>query len=418
MKAAVMIALFLMSVIALVLPVATYVARTTDLTEPEDPVPFTEEIVNMANAWNRLTHTLTIPKDGVYFFHLNAGALGEEKVSMELRGAIEVNLVRESTAHTGTDTLSRDIIQQVSAGTTINIVNVGTSKLFSDAGRQTSFTAFSLQDFQSDSERNAFSVSRQDDYDVQGELPFTEVLLDTSNSWDNRTRYYIPKAGLYFFTFSCGVKSGQGVTAQIRSDTKGVLSELYRSDTNYNGADTLSGVAMANLEEDDYVYVNLVAGELYSDIYRQVSFGGFQYNPKYGTHQAWSVYRTSNINARRDPLDPLPFQGAEVNTGLFDFDDDRVHIVKSGVYYIHLNVGVQSRELMKAHIVLDDTRTEAEISRSTKWHNGEDVLGQGMILELFSGNTLKVVLEEDSYLYSDSNRQTVFSGFLIFPYLN
>ena len=363
-----------------------------------------------------MTNTLTIPKDGVYFFHINAGALPEEKVSLGLRGAVETSVTRESTAHTGTDTLSRDIIQPVAAGASITLVNEGTSHLFSDAGRQTSFTAFSLQEFLPESERNVFSVSRQSEYSVQGELAFREVLVDIGNNWDNNTRYYVPKDGRYFFVFSCGVKAGQGIRAQITSDAKGVLAEIYRADSNYNGVDTLSTAVMANLEQDDYVFINLVSGEVYSDDQRQVTFGGFRYDPEAGEDHAWSVYRKSSIDARRNPLDPLPFEGAEVNTGLYHFDDDHVHISEPGVYYIHLNVGVQSREAMQAYIVLDDTRTEAQISRTSKKHNGEDVLGQGLLLELSAGNTLKVVLGEDSYLFSDSDRQTVFSGFLLYPY--
>ena len=35
------------------LPIAVYVARTTELLVAEDPMPFPEEVVNFASGWNR-----------------------------------------------------------------------------------------------------------------------------------------------------------------------------------------------------------------------------------------------------------------------------------------------------------------------------------------------------------------------------
>jgi len=335
-----------------------------------------------------------------------------------MRGAHNVNILRQSTSHTSTDTLARDIILPVSADTKIKLVHNSTSSLFSDSGRQTSFSAFSLQDFLSDSYQKIFSVARQSGYDVYGELPFTEVLVDVGHSWDNNTRYAIQKAGLYFFTFSCGVTSAGGVRAQIKSVVAGVLSEIYRKNTNYNGEDTLSTVVMGNLEEGDFVYIDFLEGELYSDSDRQISFGGFHYSPRDGSQHAWSVYRTTSVEPDFGPLDPLPFQGAHVNTGVYSFDDDNVHITQSGIYYIHLNVGVDRRETLEAYIIRDDSRTEAVISRGDRYHEDPDIMGQGLLLELEAGNTIKVTLGDSSGLYSDDNKQSIFTGILLLPFPN
>ncbi|KAK2154654.1 hypothetical protein LSH36_261g01041 [Paralvinella palmiformis] len=347
---------------------------------------------------------------------MNAGATNGQRVIMSMRGAHNVNILRQSTSHTSTDTLARDIILPVSADTKIKLVHNSTSSLFSDSGRQTSFSAFSLQDFLSDSYQKIFSVARQSGYDVYGELPFTEVLVDVGHSWDNNTRYKIKKAGLYLFTFTCGIVDDGGVRAQVKSNRKGVLSEIYRKNTNYNGEDTLSTVVMGNLEDGDFVYIDFLEGELYSDSDRQISFGGFHYSPRDGSQHAWSVYRTKKEEPLFGPKDPLPFQGAHVNTGLFD--DDHVHITQSGIYFIQLTVGVQERETMEAFIIRDDTRTEAVISRGDRGHNGADIMGQGLILELSAGNTLKVVLADSSGLYSDNDKQTIFTGLLLLPYPN
>jgi hypothetical protein len=115
-------------------------------------------------------------------------------------------------------------------------------------------------------------------------------------------------------------------------------------------------------------------------------------------------------------MDPLTFQGAEVNTGDFDFDADHVHIIQSGLYYVHLSVGVKAGDNLQAFIVRDISKTEAEISRSNTNHNGADMASVGLLLELSAGNTLKVVLGANSGLYSDTDKQTVFTGIMLYPY--
>ena len=357
-----------------------------------------------------------MPTTSIYFIHLNAGARSGQRINLSLRGGINADIFRNSTAHNGIDTISRDIIQTVNAGASLTVINEHTGQLFSDAGRQTSFTAFDLQDCLLASSLDVFSVARKSGYDVDGELPFDDILVDTDGNWAT-SRYAIRTSGLYFFTLSCGVKSGGGMRAQIMTANENVLTEIWRSSSAHNAEDTMSTVIMADLLANDYVYVNFQIGSIYSDSERQTSFSGFRYDPVQGSQHAWSVYRTGNVNPVSNPIDPLSFQGAEVNTpGDYNFTDHHVHISQSGLYYVHLSVGVQAGFAIEAFIVRDISKTEAEITRSSTSHNGADMASQGLLIELSAGNTLKIVLGANSGLYSDTDKQTTFTGVLLYPY--
>ena len=362
-----------------------------------------------------------MPTTSIYFIHLNAGARSGQRVNLSLRGGINVDIFRNSTTHNGIDTISRDIIQTVNAGASITVVNEHTGQLFSDAGRQTSFTAFDLQAMTIPGHLEVFSVARQSGYEGSGEIPFDNILVDNTgaNYWSG-TRYMIQTTGVYFFTLSIGVKPGVSVSIEIRSSSTGSLAEIIRNSVTQNAEDTMSTTVMGTLNAGDYVYANLQSGSIYSDSERQTYFGGFHYHPVEGSKHAWSVYRTGSYTSGADPIDPLPFQGAEVNTptDIYSFTDHHVHISQSGLYYVHLSVGVQGGDNLEAFIVRDISKTEAEITKSSTSHNGDDMASQGLLIELSAGNTLKVVLGAYSGLSSSTDPETVFTGMLLYPYPN
>ena len=370
--------------------------------------------------YSRVSNTLTVPTTSIYYFHLNAGARSGQRVNLSLRGGINADIFRNSTTHNGVDTISRDIIQTVNAGASITVVNEHTGQLFSDSGRQTSFTAFDLQAMTLPGQLEVFSVARQSGYEGSGAIPFDNILVDTGANYWSGTSYMIQTTGIYLFTLSCGVKPGVSVNMEIISSSIGVLAEITRSSISHNAEDTMSTTVMGTLNAGDYVYANLVSGSIYSDSERQTYFGGFHYHPVEGSQHAWSVYRVNSYSSGANPIDPLPFEGAGVNipTNLYSFTDDHVHISQSGLYYVHLTVGVQPANPIEAFIVRDISKTEAEITRSSTSHSGPDMASQGLLIELSAGNTLKVVLGANSGLSSSGEPETVFSGMLLYPYPN
>ena len=107
-----------------------------------------------------------------------------------------------------------------------------------------------------------------------------------------------------------------------------------------------------------------------------------------------------------------------IPSSLYSFADHHVHISQSGLYYVHLTVGVVDGNTIEAFIVRDISKTEAEITRSSTSDNGVNMASQGLLLELSAGNTLKVVLGANSTLYSNQDPETVFTGMLLYPYPN
>ena len=243
------------------------------------------------------------------------------------------------------------------------------------------------------------------------------ILVDTGANYWNGTRYMIQTDGIYLFTLSCGVRPGMSSNIEIRTSST-ILGEISRTSTSQNAEDTMSITLMATLNAGDYVYADLVSGSIYSDSERQTYFGGFHYHPVEGSQQAWSVYRVNSLSSGVDPIDPLPFEEAYVNipTNTYSFTDDHVHIRQSGLYYVHLTVGVKPGDPIEAFIVRDISKTEAEITRSSTSHNGQDMASQGLLIELSAGNTLKVVLGANSGLSSSGDPETVFTGMLLYPY--
>ena len=375
--------------------------------------------INSCVFYYRVTNTLTVPTTSIYFIHLNAGARSGQRVNLSLRGGINADIFRNSTTHNGIDTISRDIIQTVNAGASITVVNEHTGQLFSDAGRQTSFTAFDLQAMTLPGHLEVFSVARQSGYEGSGAIPFDDILVDTGANYWNGANYMIQTTGIYLFTLSCGAKPGVSANIKIRTSSR-ILGEITRTSTSHNAEDTMSITLMGTLYAGDYVYADLSSGSIYSDSERQTYFGGFHYHPVEGSQHAWSVNRTRPFASGVDPVDPFPFEGAEVNipTDLYSFTDHHVHISQSGLYYVHLTVGVYTGNNLEAFIVRDISKTEAEITRSSTSHNGVDMASQGLLIELSAGNTLKVVLGASSYLSSSGDPETVFTGMLLYPYPN
>ena len=236
-----------------------------------------------------------MPTTSIYFIHLNAGARSGQRVNLSLRGGLNPDIFRNSTTHNGSDTISRDIIQTVNAGASLTVVNEHTGQLFSDSGRQTSFTAFDLQAMTLPSHLEIFSVARQSGYEGNHrEIPFDNILVDTGANYWNGTHYMIQTTGIYLFTLSCGVKPRVNVDIEIRSSSTGALADISRTSSSQNAEDIMSITVMGTLNAGDYVFAHLLSGSIYSDSEQQTYFGGFHYHPVEGSQHAWSVYRVNS----------------------------------------------------------------------------------------------------------------------------
>lgn len=129
---------------------------------------------------------------------------------------------------------------------------------------------------------------------------------------------------------------------------------------------------------------------------------------------AWSVYATYQYLVDLDGLDPLPFDGQLVNTdGVFDLGTDEVNITVSGYYYIHINVGAINQMPVDVTLIKNEAEPQANIYRTSTIHNYVDTLGRAILLQLVVGDTLRLVAAANTGVYSDADRQTSFTGFLL-----
>ena len=55
------------------------------------------------------------------------------------------------------------------------------------------------------------------------------------------------------------------------------------------------------------------------------------------------------------------------------------------------------------------------VFRAGYYHNGEDTMSKALVLRLDRGDTLRMVAEKNTNIFSDSGLQTSFIGFLLYP---
>ena len=68
------------------------------------------------------------------------------------------------------------------------------------------------------------------------------------------------------------------------------------------------------------------------------------------------------------------------------------------------------------NMIYNNIRSEADVVRYSTMHNGQDTLGRGIIGEFNLGDQITIGSSPGTGIYSDGDRQTSFSGFLIYEF--
>ena len=128
-----------------IIQMAWSVARTTSSTTGMNPVTYNRVLVNLGNAWNPSTNTVTIPRNGYYFLHIGGGVRPSlaTYIYLYVNNSIQFNLRHFSYNHNGVDTMSRSGILHLSSGDQVKI-SCGSNGFYSDGGLQTIFIGFLL----------------------------------------------------------------------------------------------------------------------------------------------------------------------------------------------------------------------------------------------------------------------------------
>ena len=174
---------------------------------------------------------------------------------------------------------------------------------------------------------------------------------------------------------------------------------------------------MLPLNASSEVTLDLVGGEIYSNVNHLICFNGFLYdpaspdltNPMNAT--AWSVQRSTSLSVTADTT--LTFDSVEVNEGdAYDEATGQVTVPVTGYYFISINAAAAPSAPVDMHIVVNDV-IAASLTRVSTVHGGVDSLGRSAILRLNEGDVIRVDISADTEVYSDSFHQTSFTGFLI-----
>lgn len=175
---------------------------------------------------------------------------------------------------------------------------------------------------------------------------------------------------------------------------------------------------MVRLNTSDTVHLELVRGELYSDGNHQICFNGFLYDPSSPdltnimNATAWSVHRTSGATTT-SPRAYLTYEDVDVNErDVYDAATGEVTIDISGYYFLNMNAGAAAGQEVHMSLVVNE-EVECSVRRESAVHSGADTLGRSYITYLEEGDVVRTDIWADTSVYSDAQRQTSFTGFLI-----
>ncbi len=389
---------------------------------PAVPLPYFSPIYPGSGSWNTSSHEYTVPADGTYFFHMAAGAAAGWKVDLDFSGLPQKNgIFRNSVAHTGRDTMSRDLLLDLASEDLLYVAMGNDSVVHSDSMRQTVIAGFSLGEFMD--QVLAFSASTAYVFTEAGfNVPFDNVQLNTGDGYSVAGREFTaPVNGIYYFSLAIGVSAGIPMRAQFVLNGEGV-SELWRASLVHDGTDSLSKALLVQLSAGDTVGVRLETGRvLYDPSYPHIStFSGFLYSPAFAEPKAWCVHSNVSQITQESPLDPLPYNVISLNEDdLYNPENHTVTIPTTGLYFIHFSGGMQGyisgESSLSARLVPEGSPmgVAVDLYRSVNYNDQPDTLSRGLLVELEAGTSIRMVLQHYSTIYSDSDLQTSFLGFLL-----
>ena len=127
--------------------VAFSVARLDSSSGRANPVEFFEFLYNTGEHYNDYIHAFIAPSSGVYYFSFSVGLISGGKANFTLYKDDEpyVNILRESTSHTGTDTIGRSVMMELEEFQTVHIGNPAGYTARSSSLKETSFCGFKYE---------------------------------------------------------------------------------------------------------------------------------------------------------------------------------------------------------------------------------------------------------------------------------
>jgi hypothetical protein len=386
--------------------IAFFATRSSDLTTATTIIPFNSTTVNDGQGFDLSTSTFTPPQGGLYWIHWSVGLQSLSSNDVRLDGPVrKPNILRTFNTWSGVDTKSRDEIVLLRA--LVDQLTLSSDKpLYSDAGVQTSFGGFQLDNVVSP--LVAFSVGRTTTLSSAGQMPYDLINKDTNNGWSSN-RYLVSITGTWVIFFSIGAPNGGDVHVSLYAPN--VVTYLHFGSTNNAGEDTLSKTVVIPVTAGSSIYTYLNDPPVYSDIRYQTALMGFLYAPRLLLPVSWCV---ASETTYAGTTDPVPFDVVLTNEGNgWNAITNIFTVPVTGVYYIHMTAGIYYPYPTKMELLVNGV-VKANVYRSSVTHNNVDTRSRAIILPLNENDQLKIRIPSGYRLYSDGNRYTIFSGFRIY----
>ena len=364
---------------------------------------------------------LHLSQPGVYFNSFSVGISRNRMVHFRAADAANFtygNIIRSSTHHQASETLSRSFLVELNGSdilltaATGNVFDTSTYLMTSWSGYRMN-SVLNLQE--------AFSVERTSPLSQPGPVSFDRHLVVVGGGLGpDGGHFTVTTPGIYLFSLSIGITDdSNSIQVSLRVNDQTELL-LHRSDIVLDGLDTLSQTALLQLSSGDVVGVNLDHGHLENSEEDAVtSFTGFQYEPSINLRVAWFSYRTEPWQASHGTsFNPITFDSVSINEGdAYNTSSHTVVLPYSGVYFVHVSVGVVTERKMWIQIRHNGVNI-GSVARLDDQQPWEDVVSRGVMFEGEEGDTVHLWADAcpTCALFSTpTGKETTFMGMLISP---
>ena len=372
--------------------------------------------VDVRSEFNLSSGVFRAPKGGIYVIHISANAWPTwyMDVYLEIDGQCHAdNDLSYNKFPQRPETSGRAFMMKFESGW-ISRYKIHWGPIYSDnQGLQSSWTMFRLDDVMYP--LISFSVTSTRTYiTAMGIVPFDITYVNQGNGWNNETNEFIaPIRGTYFLSLT--TQSYTSLRHIVEIQVNRVPLTLVTANNSNQFTDIFSNTFLVSLSSNDTVRIFLQEGYVgwgsvgFCD---SLNFIGFLYKPIHGMQVAWSVHRTTSGVG---PLEPFRFDYVMVNIGFGWSNANNILTVPiSGVYYLNINANkVPSRKLNMQ--IMWNSKPYANLFADHTYHNGTETRGRAILTNLEQGDRLHIKLWNETEVYSDSYKQTSFSGFLLYP---
>ena len=364
-----------------------------------------------------------LTQPGVYFNSFSVGVSSNlmlQSCAVDDRNITYGNIIRSSTHHQASETLSKTFLMHINQADTLRAAGIG-YVFDTSTYLMTSWSGYRMNSVLNLQE--AFSVERTSPLSQPGPVSFDRHLVVVGGGLGpDGGHFTVTTPGIYLFSLSIGITDDSNSTqVSLRVNDQTELL-LHRSDIVLDGLDTLSQTALLQLSSGDVVGVNLDHGHLENSEEDAVtSFTGFQYEPSINLRVAWFSYRTEPWQASHGPsFNPITFDSVSINEGdAYNTSSHTVVLPYSGVYFVHVSVGVVTERKMWIQIRHNGVNI-GSVARLDDQQPWEDVVSRGVMFEGEEGDTVHLWADAcpTCALFSTpTGKETTFMGMLVSPRL-